>query len=201
MPVRGLLTAAFALAALLSAAQLCAEPETVPVLKKRSTMKNGEELIGTPARPWRAEHWINSPPLQLSDLRGRVVLLRFWTAPDCPYCSATAPALNELHRRYAARGLSVIGFYHHKAPAPLDPADVAHYAKLFGFQFPVAIDLDWATLRDYWLDKPRSFTSASFLIDRGGIIRFIHPGGQYASGEPVFEQIDALIQRLCAEPG
>src|SRR6185312_6041832 len=82
---------------------------------------DGGELVGTRAREWHAEHWIDSAPLTLEQLRGRVVLVRWWTAPDCPFCAATAPSLNDFHERYAARGLSVIGFYHHKASGALDP--------------------------------------------------------------------------------
>ncbi len=170
-----------------------------------------EALLGKPAAPWQVAHWINSKPLELADLRGRVVLLRFWAAPGCPFCSATAPALNELHERYAERGLTVLGFYHHKSRAPLDRADVERYAKLFQFRFPVAIDLDWKTLRTYWLDvppssdaagsgAPRKFTSASFLIDRRGIVRYIHPGGQYVRGDADYARLEAMISRLCSEP-
>ena len=50
---------------------------------------DGGKLIGTRARDWRVEHWINSSPLTLEQLRGQVVLVRWWTAPDCPFCAAT----------------------------------------------------------------------------------------------------------------
>jgi len=154
----------------------------------------GTELLGTVARPWRAEHWLNSAPLQLAQLPGQVVLVRWWTAPECPFCAATAPALNDFHARYAARGLRVIGFYHHKAAAPLDVTDVARYAKLFGFEFPVAIDPSWATLKAWWLTQERRFTSVTFLIDRQGVIRFIHPGGRYVKGEPAHARLQQAIE-------
>jgi peroxiredoxin len=162
----------------------------------RAGAAEGGELIGQAARPWRAAHWINSAPLELSQLRGRVVLVRFWTAPACPFCSASAPALNDFHARYAARGLTVIGLYHHKGRGALEPADVAHYAETFGFRFPVAIDLDWRTLRDWWLNVDRGFTSSSFLIDKRGIIRYVHPGGQYVRGDADFTRLEAMIERL-----
>jgi peroxiredoxin len=94
-------------------------------------------------------------------------------------------------------------------PAPpgsdaLEPerADVARYAALFGFRFPVATDVEWRTLRDWWMSprEKRQFTSASFLIDRRGIIRHVHPGGKYARGEPDHAQLQAAIERLCEEP-
>jgi peroxiredoxin len=162
----------------------------------RAGAAEGGELIGQPARPWRAAHWINSEALELSQLRGRVVLVRFWTAPGCPFCSASAPALNDFHARYAARGLTVIGLFHHKGRGALDPADVAHYAETFGFRFPIAIDLDWRTLRNWWLNVDRGFTSSSFLIDRRGIIRYVHPGGQYVRGDADHARLEAMIERL-----
>jgi peroxiredoxin len=163
-----------------------------------------DALIGKPAPPWHAQHWINSEALQLAELRGSVVLVRFWTAPDCRFCSATAPSLNDFHARYAARGLRVVGFYHHKSPSPLDVEAVKRYARLFGFRFPVAIDSGWRTLRDWWLDAPgatpgHKFTSASFLIDRRGVIRHIHPGGQYVPGDADHARMQAMIEQLCDE--
>jgi peroxiredoxin len=159
----------------------------------------GDDLVGTPAPEWRVEHWINSAPLTLAQLRGRVVLVRWWTAPDCPFCAATAPSLNDFHARYAKRGLSVVGFYHHKARSPLAAADVEHYAKLFKFEFPIAIDPEWNTLRSWWLNQDRRFTSVSFLIDRRGVIRHVHPGGQYVKGDAQYAKLETAIEQLLAE--
>src|SRR5689334_15268027 len=74
-----------------------------------------DKLIGKAPPEWQVTNWMNSSALQLKDLRGKVVLVRWWTAPDCPYCRATAPALNEFYAQYHAKGLEVIGFYHHKS--------------------------------------------------------------------------------------
>jgi peroxiredoxin len=162
----------------------------------------GDELLGQPAREWHVEHWLRSPPLTLASLRGSVVLVRWWTAPDCPFCAATAPSLNDFDARYRARGLRVIGFYHHKSESPLAPEDVARYAEMFHFRFPIAIDPQWTTLRSWWLGHGRrKFTSVSFLIDRRGVIRHIHPGGQYVKGEPGYVQMEHTIEALLAEPG
>lgn len=159
--------------------------------------EQADELIGRPAPQWDVTHWINSPPLDLKSLQGKVVLLRWWTAPQCSFCAASAPALNELHRLYRDKGLVVIGFYHHKSPEPLDPAQVERFAKGFGFQFPVAIDPQWRTLKHWWLDvKERPWTSVSFLIDRRGIIRYIHPGGSYAIGSDDYSVLKAKVEEL-----
>jgi peroxiredoxin len=160
----------------------------------------GAELIGTTPSAWTLTDWIGSPPLSLAGLRGKVVLLRWFTDTDCPYCSLTAPALNQLYEDYAARGLVVIGVYHHKQPQPLDVAAVRGWARDYGFQFPVAIDRDWRTLHRWWLDgQRRDFTSVSFLVDQHGVIRHVHPGGALALGSrelaALRAQIDALLPR------
>src|SRR5438445_7093931 len=109
--------------------------------------------LGKAASEWQATNWLNTAPLTLRDLRGKVVLVRWWTAPDCPYCAATAPALNEFDAVYRDRGLAVIGFYHHKGDAPLRAKVVEEFVRKFGFKFPVAIDPDWRTLKQWWLDS------------------------------------------------
>src|SRR5882724_10591658 len=71
-------------------------------------------VIDQPAPPWQVSQWFNSPPISLEDLRGKVVLVRWFMGPSCPFCSGTAPTLRALHERYADKGLTVIGMYHHK---------------------------------------------------------------------------------------
>jgi thiol-disulfide isomerase/thioredoxin len=141
------------------------------------------EKIGTQAPEWKVRDWINSQPLVLEQLKGKVVLVRWWTAPHCPYCRATAPALNEFHEKYQSKGLVVVGFYHHKSDEALSVEKVKLAAGEFGFTFPVAIDHDWQTLKSWWLNgNDQRWTSVSFLLDRNGIIRHVHPGGEYAKG-------------------
>ncbi|HTD86309.1 MAG TPA: TlpA disulfide reductase family protein [Candidatus Binatia bacterium] len=110
--------------------------------------------------------WLNCSALRLSDLRGKVILIRWWTAPGCHYCVDTAPAPNEFHRDYAKRGLQVISAYHHKSDDKLDPKQVERGAKKFGFKFPVAIDPDWLTLKRWYLNnRDTAVTSLTFLVD------------------------------------
>jgi peroxiredoxin len=157
----------------------------------------GRELLGRLAPAWSAGHWFNTAPLALADLRGKVVLVRWFMSPRCPLCSATAPSLDRLWREYRDRGLVVVGMYHHKDPEPLTEAAVAGYLRHFGFTFPVAIDPDWRTLRRWWLDgHTRAFTSVTFLIDRGGVIRHIHPGGRLAPDSADFAELRARIEEL-----
>lgn len=158
---------------------------------------DGAELIGQPAPAWEVTDWIGSPPLALAALKGRVVLVRWFMSTDCPYCTATAPALNHLDRTYRDRGLVVVGLYHHKHAEPLDVAKVRAWSQDFGFRFPVAVDRDWRTLRKWWLAAgPRPFTSVTFLIDGHGIIRRIHPGGTLAPGSKDLAAMQATIEQL-----
>ena len=165
-----------------------------------SRLQAADKLIGTQPPEWQVTNWFNGPPVKLADLRGKVVLVRWWTAPECPYCRATAPALNEFYEKYHGQGLEVIGFYHHKSDEPLKVETVRKYADAFGFKFPVAIDTDWKTLHQWWLDSGRrDFTSVSFLIDRNGVIRQIHPGGEYVKGDKAYAEMKAGIEKLLAE--
>jgi peroxiredoxin len=159
-----------------------------------------DKLVGTTPPEWQFKDWINSPPITLKSLRGKVVLVRWWTAPDCPYCKATAPALNEFYENYHEKGLEVVGFYHHKSDEPLKVETVQKYSDKFGFKFPVAIDPDWKNLHRWWLDNGKhTWTSVSFLIDRKGVIRHIHPGGEYVSGDKDYAEMKAQIEKLIQE--
>jgi peroxiredoxin len=161
------------------------------------------KLVGSTPPAWQAERWINSPPLALAELRGSVVLVRWWTA-GCPFCAATAPALRAYQQTYADRGLRIVGMYHHKESAPFDPAVYEQTAKRYGFTFPIAFDPSWRTLES-WLRDPEGepvatgFTSVTFLLDRQGVIRHVHPGGQYVEGDPAHAAMTAAIERLLAE--
>jgi peroxiredoxin len=143
-------------------------------------------VLGRPAPAWPALRWVQGGPLALSDLRGKVALVRFFTDPDCPYCSATAPALNELSKEFGGRGLVVVGFYTPKPGPRATPVEhVSKVARKYGFSVPVAVDDEWKALRSLWLDRADSgWTSVSLLIDRKGVVRHVHPGGVFAKDSP-----------------
>lgn len=143
----------------------------------------GDDLIGSVAPPFRFDTWLNTEPVALEALRGRVVLVRWWT-DTCPFCASSAPALRALHHEYADQGFTLIGVFHPKAGRddPLDVARVQRAVDAREFAFPIAIDWNWreGTLKDWWLtgvDRPA--TSVTFILDKAGIIRFIHPGMEY----------------------
>ncbi|WP_437722197.1 redoxin family protein [Sorangium sp. So ce861] len=159
-------------------------------------------VVGAPPPAWDVGPWYNSPPLTPADLCGKVVLVRWFMSPSCPLCSATAPALKALDERYRSRGLVVVGMYHHKDEEPLDPAAVKGYLSHFGYSFPVAIDPDWRTLKRWWIDghPKRQYTSVSFLLDRAGLVRHVHLGGQLAPGTPEFATVEGRVRALLDEP-
>ncbi|MGH9549063.1 MAG: redoxin domain-containing protein [Terriglobales bacterium] len=174
------------------------------------TPREGRELIGKQAPEFIGLRWLNSEPLTMAQLRGKVVLIRFWLA-DCKLCENSAPALNYLYKRYGKDGLVVIGIHHPKSEAVKDPAVVQAAAHKLGFTFPIAIDNHWQTINRFWLAaRKRSYTSASLLIDRNGVIRWIHDGGTLFmpssaqasddQGAP-FRSLEETVQRLLAEKG
>lgn len=160
-------------------------------------------LIGTTPPEWQADRWMSSPPLSLAKLRGSVVMVRWWTS-GCPFCATTAPSLRHFASTYGPRGLHVIGMYHWKEDTAFDPKVYEETAKKYGFTFPVAFDPEWRTLES-WLKNAKGeavstgWTSVTFVLDKQGVIRHVHPGGSYVEGEPAFDEMRAVIERLLAE--
>jgi len=170
--------------------------------------REGQELIGTPAPAFNLDHWVNSSRLELSDLKGKVLLVRWWT-DTCELCAATAPALRKLQDEYGTKGFQVIGIFHPKPAGDWNLERVKRAAAHYQFTFPVADDGDWKALRRWWLNgTDRDYTSVSFIVDKHGVIRYVHPGGEYhesngASAHETcnadFKKIQAVIAELLAE--
>ena len=153
-------------------------------------------IVGQPALAWDVKEWLNSPPLTLQGLRGKAVLIRWWTGPGCVYCEASLPRLVRLHERYHDKGLVVIGFYHEKHRRPLPLSRVKELADGFGLKFPVAVDSGWMNLKRWWLDRkpPENlWTSALFLIGPDGIVSYLKPGGSVT--EEYAKEIEAQVRR------
>jgi len=169
----------------------------------------GAALVGQPTPEWPDRVWVQGGPLHLRDLRGKVVLLRFFMESGCPFCRATAPTLNALQEELGPRGLVVVGMYTPKPRPRTTPVDeVRTFVKDYGFTFPVAVDDDWGALRRLWLDRVpgASFTSASLVIDRQGIVRHVHPGGAFSADgrDPQarrdYEALRAVVERALEAP-
>ena len=175
----------------------CAEPVTRVAIGPDSENIDARTIVGKPVPDWDLD-WMGASPIQPADLRGKVLLVR-WFTDDCPHCASTAPSLVTFHRDLERNGLRVIGMYHHKSDGPLKAANVRAFAERLGFQFPVAIDPDWRTLKKWWLDDHPGWTSVSFLIDRKGVVRFVHTGGEYRPGSEDAERMRRWINQLLTE--
>jgi thiol-disulfide isomerase/thioredoxin len=131
-------------------------------------------------------------------------LYRWWTN-TCPFCEASLPAVEKLRKKYGTRGLRVVAVYHPKPPRTVPDEEIKRLASRFGYGGVLAVDTDWSVLGDFYLSTGRRrATSASFLVDAEGVIRFVHPGPVFfPSNDPKaelentdYELLDAAIDRL-----
>ncbi|VWD01215.1 cytochrome c biogenesis protein DipZ [Burkholderia lata] len=137
-----------------------------------------------------AVQWLNSPPLTAAGLRGKVVLVDFWTY-SCINCLRTLPYTTAWARKYAPYGLVVIGVHAPEFAFERDIGNVKKAVHDLGIDYPVAIDNGYSIWRafgnEYW--------PAHYFIDAQGRIRHHHFGeGEYAQSE-------RAIQSLLAEAG
>ena len=130
--------------------------------------ENGR-LVDHPAPELAVSSWINSQPLRLENLRGRVVLLDFWTY-TCAPCRKTIPALNEWHRTYP--DLVIIGIHSPETEEESVLANVKREVSALGITYPVAADNDFLS----WNAFRAQLWPTMYLIDTAGMIRDIHRG-------------------------
>ncbi|HLZ67103.1 MAG TPA: cytochrome c biogenesis protein DipZ [Aliidongia sp.] len=137
-----------------------------------------------------AVEWLNSPPLTAEGLRGKVVLVDFWTY-SCINCLRSLPYLRAWADKYRDQGLVVIGVHAPEFAFERDPGNVRRATKDLGITYPVAIDNNYAI----WRAFENEYWPAHYFIDAEGRIRYHHFGeGEYAESE-------AVIQQLLAEAG
>jgi cytochrome c biogenesis protein CcdA/thiol-disulfide isomerase/thioredoxin len=132
------------------------------------------------------EAWFNSPPLRVEELRGKVVLVDFWTYA-CGNCVRTLPALKRWHERYAARGLVLIGVHTPEFPFEREPDNVRAAVRRLAIRYPVALDNHYAT----WNAWRNRLWPSLYLIDRDGRLVLHQPG---EGGEDAIERaIEATL--------
>ena len=132
--------------------------------------------------------WINSEPLKLKDLRGRVVLIEFWTF-GCYNCRNTLPFVKGWHDRYQAKGLTVIGVHSPEFDEERQVENLRRAVASLGIRYPVVTDNDYQTWNAYHVEA----WPTTFLLDKQGRIRWMHVG------EGGYGEADELIQKLLAE--
>lgn len=136
--------------------------------------------------------WINSQPLALGNLRGKVVLVDFWTY-TCVNCLRTLPYIKQWQESYSDRGLVIVGVHSPEFQFEHDLGNVQRAVKDLGLKYAVALDNDFKT----WDNFRNRYWPAKYLIDKDGYIRYRHFGeGSYAETE---ERIQQLLQEAGAQ--
>ncbi|MHB8573412.1 MAG: thioredoxin family protein [Candidatus Dormibacteria bacterium] len=137
--------------------------------------------------------WDNSPPLTMEGLRGKVVLVDFWTY-SCINCQRTIPVLKAWWQQYRDQGLVIVGVHSPEFDFEKSPANVKRAIGDLGVQWPVALDPNMAT----WNAYQNQYWPAEYLVDRQGRIRHTH------FGEGEYDVTEAAIKALLgssATPG
>ena len=132
-----------------------------------------------------AVEWLNSPPLTAAGLRGKVVVVDFWTY-SCVNCLRTLPYVRAWYEKYKDQGLVVIGVHAPEFAFEKDIDNVKRAVKDLKVDYPVAIDNDYAI----WRAFDNRYWPAHYFIDAQGRIRHHHFGeGEYAESEEIIKQL------------
>ena len=133
-------------------------------------------------------NWINSDPLTLDKLRGRVVLVEFWTF-GCDNCRNTLPSVKEWDTKYRDRGLTIVGVHTPETQSEYVIDIVRREVPSLGIKYPVVTDNDYKTWKAYGVEA----WPTMFVLDKQGRIRWLHVG------EGRYEETEAVIGKLLAE--
>ena len=134
------------------------------------------------------ELWLNSLPLKMMDLKGKVVMVEFWTF-GCYNCRNVEPHVKEWHKKYAEHGLVVIGVHSPEFADERDIDKVRQYVAEHDIRYAVTIDNDYST----WHRYRNRYWPSLYLIDKQGIVRYVRVG------EGGYQDTERLIQSLLQE--
>ena len=132
--------------------------------------------------------WINSEPLKMEELRGKVVMVEFWTF-GCWNCRNIEPYVKEWHKKYADQGLVIIAVHSPEFDYEKEIDKVKNYVHENHISYAVPIDNDF---ENWWLYRNRYWPTL-YVIDKKGMIQYTR------IGEGAYEQTEQTIQRLLAE--
>ncbi|MGH2763237.1 MAG: cytochrome c biogenesis protein DipZ [Thermoleophilaceae bacterium] len=166
-----------------------AETEPPPGDERRA----GLPVLGRAPEFTGNDRWFNTPadaPLTLAGLRGRVVLIDFWTY-TCINCIRTFPYLRAWDGRYRDRGLTIVGVHTPEFAFEREAENVRRAIAQNRLRYPVAQDNEYAT----WSAWGNQYWPAKYLIDAHGRVRYAH------FGEGAYEETEAAIRALLAEAG
>ena len=164
------------------------DPSVAPREEPRQTAGGALPVIGTAPSLEGAVAWLNSPPLTMQSLKGKVVVVDFWTY-SCINCLRSLPYVEAWAKRYADQGLVVIGVHTPEFAFEKNQANIAAAIKQFGITYPVAVDSDWTI----WKAFNNNYWPAHYFIDAQGRIRHEH------FGEGEYDQSEQAIRALLAE--
>ncbi len=134
--------------------------------------------------------WINSQPLNISQLKGKVVLVDFWTY-SCINCIRSIPHLNAWQNAYGSNGLEIIGVSTPEFQFEHNYSNVYAAVKKFNITYPVALDNNYQT----WDSYGNEYWPADYLIDANGIVRYV------SFGEGDYNQTENAIRALLVQAG
>lgn len=134
--------------------------------------------------------WFNSPPLTIKSLRGKVVLIDFWTY-TCINCIRTLPYIRDWNTKYKDKDLVIIGIHTPEFEFEKDPTNVGQAISDFKLTYPIVQDNDYAT----WGAYDNHYWPAKYLIDKDGKVRYTH------FGEGDYDATEQAIQDLLKEKG
>jgi thiol-disulfide isomerase/thioredoxin len=143
---------------------------------------------GPPAPAFNDGVWINSDALTLASLRGRVVVVDFWTF-GCYNCRNTLPSIKRLHDTYGAKGLTVVGVHTPESSYEKEIANVRRSVGSLGIRYPILTDNDYATWNAYGVEA----WPTVFILDRRGRVRYKHVG------EGAYDEQERTVKTLLAE--
>ena len=132
--------------------------------------------------------WINSEPLTLKSLHGRVVLIEFWTFA-CYNCRNTVPTVKKWDAQYRDKGLTIIGVHTPESDLERNVDDVRREVAALGIKYPVVTDNDYSTWKAYGVEAWPTL----FLLDKHGRVRWMHVGEGY------YDEAEEVIKKLLAE--
>jgi thiol-disulfide isomerase/thioredoxin len=129
--------------------------------------------------------WINSEPLTLESLRGRVVLIEFWTFA-CYNCRNTLPIVKKWDAQYRDKGLTIIGVHTPELDYESNIDNLRREVAALGIKYPVVTDNDYSTWKAYGVEA----WPTVFLLDKQGRVRWTHVGeGRYDETEEAFKKL------------
>ena len=161
-------------------------PETVARKSDLPVIGAAPEFSGT-------QEWFNTPdgtPLTMASLRGKVVLIDFWTY-SCINCIRTQPYLKALYAKYHDEGLEIVGVHTPEFPFEKDAGNVGEAVDSAGLEYPVVQDNDYTV----WDSYANQYWPAEYFVDANGNVRYAH------FGEGDYDHKEVVVRSLLAEAG